>query len=226
MPVFRCACPACRRVMRVPDDMDGKRSRCPGCGAELVIRAMGGKTLLQIAGVAGDAPTLTRDEGVPAMSTPAPHADKVQAQTRPAAQRRQAKGERWRWGGKVVALFVVLTVLVGGIGAFVYYQYVAAGKAGSPRARQLYQQALAASQHASDAETRALLNDAIADSPDFAPPYALRAGLVLRMGARDRESRQQAFRDAEKCVQLDPDNADYRDLYYRCKQRRDSDGNW
>lgn len=70
MPVSRCACPSCRWVFRIPDDMLGKRTKCSKCGVYLTIRAMGGKTALELAGVDGHARTTLerteRDDGAAA----------------------------------------------------------------------------------------------------------------------------------------------------------------
>ncbi|MGH7170910.1 MAG: hypothetical protein ACRELF_03185 [Gemmataceae bacterium] len=57
MSLVRCACPVCKHVLRVPGNMLGKASSCTFCGESLVLRAMGNKTILALAGVDGDAPT-------------------------------------------------------------------------------------------------------------------------------------------------------------------------
>jgi len=57
MSVTRCACPNCHKTFSVPDDIVGKKVRCPGCQAALVAKVIAGKTTLALAGVSGMAKT-------------------------------------------------------------------------------------------------------------------------------------------------------------------------
>jgi len=57
MSVTRCACPSCRRTFGVPDDVMGKTAKCPGCGAALVVNAIGGQTTLSLTGTWQRTPT-------------------------------------------------------------------------------------------------------------------------------------------------------------------------
>jgi hypothetical protein len=123
MPVTRCACPTCRRTFGVPDDVMGKTATCPGCGASLVVKAMGGTTMLLLAGVCGSSPTQTYRPTSPAL-LPRPL---------PAPAKR-----RWGWGRRLVAAALFLVPLGGGLAALlcVLFGLPATPRPDSPRPDQ------------------------------------------------------------------------------------------
>lgn len=72
MSISHCACPSCLHVFRVPADVLGKKATCPKCRARLVVRGAGGRTLLMLAGVDGNAPTMPDGRPAPIAAAPLP----------------------------------------------------------------------------------------------------------------------------------------------------------
>lgn len=57
MPIVRFKCPKCQRIFSFPDVITGKAYRCQKCRTRFVAKTIGNKTILQLAGVSGDATT-------------------------------------------------------------------------------------------------------------------------------------------------------------------------
>ncbi len=68
----KCRCPKCGWVYNVPDDIIGKSTRCQKCRETLLVRAIGGKTALVLAGVSGSAPTQSIAMPAPIAAKPVP----------------------------------------------------------------------------------------------------------------------------------------------------------
>lgn len=102
----RSTCPACRSVYRVPDSMIGKEMTCPKCKAKIVAKAIGGSTILELAGVDGRTPT--------ALHTPKPVPPTEEYAPEEAAPSVRIEGRRpGRWSLSSVPMWGTFFILLG-----------------------------------------------------------------------------------------------------------------
>src|SRR4051812_37127812 len=100
-------CPDCDRTMKVPDDAEGKKIRCPGCRAILLVAEDGLR-----AGAAKSARKATRedDEEEPARSK------RREAEEKPKKKKKKRRGgvPAWVWitGGLAACLLVGVTLVL------------------------------------------------------------------------------------------------------------------
>ncbi len=112
MSATRCACPACHKPISVPDDIIGKKVRCPGCHTVLLSKAIGGKTTLaRVSGSAKTEAMAVKTKQAIAVQVPEEVEEVEEVQARPAPKRSLV----WLW----ISIAAAAVVLLGGLGVVV-----------------------------------------------------------------------------------------------------------
>jgi hypothetical protein len=108
----RCTCPSCRGVYLVPDSLIGKEMKCPKCKNRVVARTIGGRTVLELAGVDGRATTTLHKPAPEPMTTEyTPPPEEMEVLDVKAAP----KTRWWLWGA-IAAGALMMVLCAGGIG--------------------------------------------------------------------------------------------------------------